>query len=265
MTGLRIVDVLDESTFALLPPCADPRFDHCGCDYWENTTHGSKVARPDPPGATRQSWPAGSAAAPANPFMPDDPFMPAGRSGRPGHAAPSVSAASLFGPPGEDDPFSVPEWNPFAPSSASVRPSASVGPPKLRLLARGLRVFGSYAKVLLLDDVPAAYTQFGPLSAYPRAAMLRDLYPSLPQSPLPAIMTCIATTPEARGRGLARKLVEAVCADLAERGFSAVEAYPDESLPPDEASAATTSFWLACGFRVAAQAERYPVLRRELE
>lgn len=232
--GVRIVDVLDESTFALLPPCADPRFDHRGCDYWENATHGSKAARPDLPGATREIGPAEPAAAPPNPFMPDEPSA-------------------------------VPEWNPFAPPSASRRPSAPDGPPKLRLLARGQRVFGSYAKVLLRDDTPAAYTQFGPLSAYPRAAMLRDLYPSLPQSPLPAVITCITTTPDARGRGLARHLVEAVCTDLAERGFSAVEAYPDESLPPDEASAANTAFWLACGFRVAAQAERYPVLRRELE
>ena len=53
-------------------------------------------------------------------------------------------------------------------------------PPKLRLLARGLAVFGSYAKVLLEDDEPAAYAQFGPLSAYPRALRTRELYPRLP-------------------------------------------------------------------------------------
>ena len=34
---------------------------------------------------------------------------------------------------------------------------AADAPPKLRLLARGLAVFGSYAKVLLEDDEPAAY------------------------------------------------------------------------------------------------------------
>ena len=36
---------------------------------------------------------------------------------------------------------------------------------------------GSYAKVLLRDDVPVAYCQFGPLTAYPRAQQTRDLYP----------------------------------------------------------------------------------------
>ena len=85
--------------------------------------------------------------------------------------------------------------------SIRSRPRRREGPPvwadalpKLRLLARGLAVFGSYAKVLLEDDVPAAYAQFGPLSAYPRALRTRELYPRLPVSPLPAVITCIATT-----------------------------------------------------------------------
>ena len=86
-----------------------------------------------------------------------------------------------------------------------VRPDATVAPDrraptaprKLALLGRGLAVFGSYAKVLLVDDAPAAYAQFGPLSAYPRALRLRELYPQLPDAPLPAVITCIATT--ARG------------------------------------------------------------------
>ena len=43
----------------------------------------------------------------------------------------------------------------------------------------------SYAKVLLLDEVAAAYCQFGPLTAYPRAQRTRDLYPALPASPCP--------------------------------------------------------------------------------
>ena len=92
-------------------------------------------------------------------------------------------------------------------------------------------MFGSYAKVLLDDDEPAAYAQFGPLSAYPRAQRLRDLYPQLPDAPLPAVITCIATTAAARHRGHAGMLVEAVCDDLAGRGFAAVEAYPERGTP----------------------------------
>ena len=66
-------------------------------------------------------------------------------------------------------------------------------------------------------------------------------------------------------RALARALVEAIAADLAQRGFAAVEAYPDLTLDADEASAATPAFWERCGFELAVSDERYPVMRRELE
>jgi GNAT superfamily N-acetyltransferase len=125
-------------------------------------------------------------------------------------------------------------------------------------------VFGTYAKVLLVDDRAVAYCQFGPLSAYPRALRVRELYPRLPASPLPAVITCIATTAEARGRGHARRLVEAVCDDLAGRGFAAVEAYPEPRALPDATSAASPAFWIGCGFSLAIDDEQFPVVRREL-
>ena len=137
-------------------------------------------------------------------------------------------------------------------------------PTKLRLLDRGRAVFGSYAKVLTIDGQPAVYAQFGPLSAYPRAQHVRDLYPRLPSAPLPAVITCVAATADARGRGLAGQLIEAVIADLERRGFAAIEAYPDLTLTPDEASAASPVFWEAHGFELAAPDERFPVMRREL-
>ena len=133
--------------------------------------------------------------------------------------------------------------NPFAPRRAPRPTVADTAPRKLRLLARGLGVGGSYAKVLLADDVPAAYCQFGPLTAYPRAQRTRDLYPALPDAPLPAVITCIASTAEARGAGLAKALVAAVCEDLEGRGFAAVETYPEIGARPDATSAATPAFW----------------------
>jgi ribosomal protein S18 acetylase RimI-like enzyme len=137
-------------------------------------------------------------------------------------------------------------------------------PRKLALLTRGEDVFGSYARVALVDDVPVAYTQFGPLSAYPRAQRLRELYPQLPSAPLPAVITCIATTADARGQGHARRLVDDVCAELGRRGFSAIEVYPDLTQPSDATSAATPTFWEGCGFTLVVPDERFPVLRREL-
>jgi hypothetical protein len=251
--AIRIVDVTDDATFALVPPCADPGFDHRSCDYWEDADHGTKAAR--------LAWLGHAAPAPAprprprNPFGGDDddpafnPFAPASRG-------------PAFNPFAVDD--GAPAHNPFAPTPKAAPTVGGDARPKLRLLARGLAVFGSYAKVLLDDDEPGAYVQFGPLSAYPRAMRTRDLYPRLPQSPLPAVITCIATTAAARQRGFAAQLVEAVCDDLARRGFSAVEVYPEVGAKANATSAAEPSFWAVLGFAVAAPDDRYPVLRREL-
>ena len=168
-----------------------------------------------------------------------------------------------FNPFATDDEDLVDE-NPFAPRPPAAVGASSVGPRKLGLLGRGLAVFGSYAKVLLVDGEPAAYAQFGPLSAYPRAQRLRELYRQLPDAPLPAVITCIATTAAARGQGHAQRLVAAVCDDLAGRGFAAIEAYPERGVREDATSAATPEFWLAAGFALAVDDQRFPVVRREL-
>ena len=245
---VRIVDVEDEASFGLVPPCADPSFDHRSCDYWEDADRGSKKARPL--GLSRR----GASAAPANPFADDDgpgfnPFAP-----------PKAGAAfNPFAP--SDDPLAD---NPFAPTRKTRPTVAPDAPRKLGLLGRGLGVFGSYAKVLLVDDRPTAYAQFGPLSAYPRAARVRELYPQLPESPLPAVITCIATTAEGRREGHARTLVQAVCDDLTERGFAAVEVYPEMHRDLNATSTATPEFWIAAGFGLAVVDDQFPVLRREL-
>ncbi len=255
MVERRIVDVTDEASFRLIPPCADPGFDHRSCDYWEDAQRGSKAARlswlepgPDPSAAartgTRNPFGEPDAEPIANPFAPP-------RSG--------TSVTNPFAAGGDrivDNPFAPPP-----PTRPTFGPDL---PRKLGLLGRGSGVFGSYAKVLLIDDVAAAYAQFGPLSAYPRALRLRDLYPQLPAAPLPAVITCIATTPAARGGGHAGRLVEAVCDDLAQRGFAAVEAYPEAGARPDATSGATPAFWQTAGFSLAVADERFPVVRREL-
>ncbi len=264
MDRIRIVDVTDAATFGLLPPCADPSFDHRTCDYWEDADRGSK--------AHRVSWlrtgeAAGPEAAqpvrrpPSNPFLADlearddNPF--------------ALKRAAPVNPFGLDDD-APPVDNPFAPIRAA-RPSVGPGAaPKLGLLGRGLAVFGSYAKILLLvddeggEERPVAYAQFGPLSAYPRALRLRDLYQKLPQAPLPAVITCVAVTEGDRHAGHAQALVRAICDDLAGRGFAAVEAYPEIGPAPDATSAATPAFWERAGFTIIVPDERYPVARREL-
>ena len=257
MADIRIVDVGDANSFRLIPPCVDSRFDHRSCDYWEDADRGSKANRPSWLDVAAAPAPAPRGGLADNPFAPapapevENPFAPVTRANLPGSFA-------------DDDLFATPLDNPFAPTIARERPLAAGVPRKLALLDRGRGVFGSYAKVLLAGDEPLAYCEFGPLSAYPRASRLRELYPQLPQAPLPAVITCIASTDEARRRGHAKRLVEEVCADLARRGFSAVEAYPDLTRGEDEQSGARPIFWHALGFVTAVDDERFPVMRREL-
>jgi hypothetical protein len=267
MDRIRIVDVVDAATFGLLPPCADPAFDHRTCDYWEDRERGSKAHRQSWLQAIAESGAASGQAAGGAPRAPSNPFAPApgGRPSNPFAPAPGRQPGTNPFVFDEDDSA---DSNPFAPSRPD-RPGVPAGSPrKLGLLGRGLAIFGSYAKVLLLDDddgeQPVAYAQFGPLSAYPRALRLRELYPQLPDTPLPAVITCIATVDDSRGRGRALLLVEAVSEDLAARGFFAVEAYPEANARPDETSAATAAFWVRAGFRVVVDDERFPVVRREL-
>ena len=254
MSGLRIVDVTDAAGFGGIPPCADPGFDHRTCDFWEDDKRGSKAAR--------LSW-----LEPAPPPAPEpapsfNPFAPAQRGPAFNPFDPRAGAPRPFDPFADDD--EEPIDNPFAPRPKAAPAVAADAPRKLQLLARGLAVFGSYAKVLEVDDEAVAYCQFGPLSAYPRAQGIRDLYPRLPSSPLPAVITCIATTASGRGQGHAKTLVLAVVDDLAGRGFSAVEAYPEPEARPDATSAANPAFWSACGFDLAIDDPRFPVVRREL-
>src|SRR5215211_6537824 len=71
--AITVVDVTDESTFALLPPCADRGFDHRSCDYWEDADKGSKAARPSwiERGGPSGAEPAPQRSQPANPFLAD--------------------------------------------------------------------------------------------------------------------------------------------------------------------------------------------------
>jgi ribosomal protein S18 acetylase RimI-like enzyme len=262
MTPIRIADVVDEAGFRQIPPCADPGFDHRSCDYWEDAERGSKAARLawlEAPAAPSTAVRAPAVPASDNPFLAERPAPPA-----------SNPFAPTRGPgwnPFMDDDDEPAPLNPFAPAAgrrAGAAPVDDGSPRKLQLLRRGAAVIGSYAKVLYRDEVAVAYCQFGPLTAYPRAQRTRDLYPQLPDAPLPAVITCIATTREARGEGLALALIAAVCEDLAVRGFAAVEVYPEAGARPDATSAGTPEFWEAAGFMRVVDDARFPVLRREL-
>ena len=142
---------------------------------------------------------------------------------------------------------------------------------KLNRLMAGARLAGAYAMLAWTEDpagdrVAVGWAQFGPISAYPRAQVIRERYPSLPDSPAPWVVTCLQVMPETADReGAAASLLGAVCEELDRRGIIAVEAYPEGVAEPWALSPGPASIYEAVGFTIAAGEERYPVYRRELE
>ena len=209
MDDLRTLDVTDEPTFALVPPCADPGFDHRSCDYWEDDGARLEGGPPGLAGALRgRRGAAGRRRRTGNPFLDDldaagvsgNPFA---RAGRPRPRTRSSTRTTTR--------RSIRSRRRPRPDRPSRRPRrASCGCSAVAWAWRA-----ATPRCCVQGERTVAYCQFGPLTAYPRAQRIRDLYPSLPVSPLPAVITCISTVAEGRGEGHGRRLVEAVCEDLA--------------------------------------------------
>jgi hypothetical protein len=157
------------------------------------------------------------------------------------------------------------------PSAEAGDADARAGLKRGRLLA-GRRLAGAYAMVAFETDAVArtavGYAQFGPISAYPRAQVIRDRYPQLPDSPAPWVVTCLQVAPTAGDAPhrdeLGVELLGAVCSELDRRGITAVEAYPEAAVDGWLPSAGPATVYESAGFTRAAGDERYPVYRREL-
>ena len=249
--------------FGALPPCADPRFDHRSCDYWEDEVARLQGGPAHPGGSPLPRSPA-PASRPAAATIPShrrprpsafNPFAP--RTG-----APADPWAVLAGEGDED--LGGPGVNPFAPAPKAGRSRTPMRPRKLRLLARGLAVFGSYAKVLLLDGEPGGIRPVRPAvgvstgAAHPRPLPPPAQRPSAGRHHLHRHDRDGARSrarPDARGRRRRRPGRPRL---RGRRGLPRPDAGPGRGLgrAPD--------FWRGCGFAMAVDDERYPVMRLEL-
>ena len=148
--------------------------------------------------------------------------------------------------------------------------SAAASDLKLSRLLAGRRLAGSYGMLAWRIDASGArvscgWAQFGPISAYPRAQVIRERYPSLPDSPAPWVVTCLQVPADTPARaGVASALLAAVCDELDRRGIIALEGYPEGVADPWSLSPGAASVYEATGFSRAAGEDRYPVYRREL-
>jgi hypothetical protein len=137
---------------------------------------------------------------------------------------------------------------------------------KRSALMAGARLAGAYGMVAIdAAGGVVGYAQFGPLSAYPRAQLIRDRYPDLPESPAPWVLTCLQVPAEVPDRdGIGQALAESVCAELDRRGVVAVETYLERAADPWLPSAGPASVYEAAGFARAVDDVQFPVYRREL-
>jgi len=141
---------------------------------------------------------------------------------------------------------------------------------KLNALIAGERLAGAYGMLAWLsgedgDRLAVGWCQFGPISAYPRAQVIRDRYPELPDSPAPWVVTCLQVDETHPDREeTAEALLQAVCQDLDRRGITAVEAYPEGVADPWLPSPGPASVYERAGFAKVAGEDRFPVMRREL-
>lgn len=148
--------------------------------------------------------------------------------------------------------------------------SAAAADLKLSRLLAGRRLAGAYGMLAWSvdaagDRVAVGWAQFGPISMYPRAQVIRERYPTLPDTPAPWVVTCLQVPADTPNRdGVAGALLAAVCEELDRRGIIAVEGYPEGVADPWSLSPGPASIYIATGFGLAAGNDRYPVYRREL-
>ena len=141
---------------------------------------------------------------------------------------------------------------------------------KLSALMAGERLAGAYGMLAWEsgedgDRLAVGWCQFGPLSTYPRAQVIRDRYPELPDSPAPWVVTCLQVVESTPDRDeAADALLDAVCRELDRRGIIAVEAYPEGVADAWLPSPGPASVYERGGFVRVAGEDRFPVMRREL-
>lgn len=94
---------------------------------------------------------------------------------------------------------------------------------KERWLSTVLRDWGSCGRVVRLDARTVGHIVYAPAAFLPGAATL----PTAPSTPDAIVAATAWIEPGLRGGGLGRLLVQAMAADLVERGHTAIEAYGD--------------------------------------
>jgi len=130
---------------------------------------------------------------------------------------------------------------------------------KIEWLRRCRASFGDCGALAYVDGRPAAYAQYAPAAWLPGAAQ----YPAGPPSGDAVLLSCLFI-PEAkcRGRGLGRRLLEHIVADLRARDLAALETFGRKGRADNPSGPA--EFYLAHGFQIVRDDAEFPLLRLEV-
>ena len=130
---------------------------------------------------------------------------------------------------------------------------------KERWLSEVLREWGSCGRVVRLDGRTAGHIVYAPAAFLPGAASL----PTAPSTPDAIVAATAWIDPAMRGGGLGRLLVQAMAADLVERGHTAIEAYGD-TRGRAEGCVLPSEFLGSVGFKTQRAHPTTPRMRMEL-
>ncbi|HYH73559.1 MAG TPA: GNAT family N-acetyltransferase [Nocardioides sp.] len=130
---------------------------------------------------------------------------------------------------------------------------------KERWLSGVLRDWGSCGRVVRVDGRTVGHIVYAPAARLPGAAAL----PTAPGSPDAIVAATAWIEPGLRGGGLGRILVQAMAADLVERGHTAIEAYGD-TRGRSQGCVLPSEFLEGVGFKTQRAHPTTPRMRMEL-
>lgn len=119
--------------------------------------------------------------------------------------------------------------------------------------------WGSCGRVVYVDEKPAGYVLYAPPAYVPGSLA----FPTSPVAPDAVQLMTAWLSPEYRGQGLGRVIVQTVAKDLLQRGFKAVEAFGDARWT-EPACVIPADHLVAVGFKTVRPHHSYPRLRLEL-
>jgi len=130
---------------------------------------------------------------------------------------------------------------------------------KVQWLRQARTTFGNCGRIAYVDGKPAAYAQYAPARLLPCSAS----YPAGPPSEDAVLISCLfIPSPEHRGLGLGRLILQSILDDLRQRGIKGVETFARRG--SEDNPSGPVEFYLRHGFRIYRDDPEFPLMRLDL-